>query len=199
MTEKEQEELRKKWSALFFGVRRSIRYHTYRRKFFDTLGVWTNFLTIVGGSGAVVAAVQSNKVMGMIFGSVAGAIAAFDLVLGFSIRARDHHDLCKSFSELEREMTTADNSRSHELYAKFRNRRLEIQEGEPPILRVLNNYCHNELCRASGKEAHNVTLSFWQELFKQWFDFRPSTMVTFEQREAKKLPQPPSISPAAPA
>jgi hypothetical protein len=182
------EKIKDEWSNLLFGVRRTIRYHGRRRKFFDSLSVWTNFLTIVCGGGAVVAAIKTETTIAAFAGGLAGVLAAFDLVVGFSTRARDHHDLCKEFSRLEREITAS--SVTAENLANLTNKRLEIEDDEPPTLRVLNNYCHNELCRAMGEDKLDyVKIGIAQSCCKQFFDFLPSTMEKHRDIEERKAKQ----------
>ena len=195
MTPEEQkasDRIRQGWSDLIFGVRRSIRYHTRRRKFFDALSVWADFLIIISGGTAVAFAVGEAKKSKatVILGAIIAVVGTLDLVIGFSTKARDYHDLVKEFSALEREMTAAGDAKTKENLAKFKNRRLEIEEEEPPILRVLNNYCHNELCRATDKDdKYFIKISWYQSLFKQWFDLFPSTMKSkakiAEEQQAK--------------
>jgi hypothetical protein len=185
----EAEKINAKWSALLFGVRRSIRYHTRRRKFFDGLSGWGDFLTIITGGTVVAFAAGEAKhtALTAILGAAIAIISALDLVIGFSTKARDYHDLVKEFSELEREMTASDDKRTKENLAAFTNKRLAIEEDEPPILCVLNNSCHNDLCRALGKDSkYYVDIKWYQSWFKQWFDVLPSKMVTHEEGMAKK-------------
>jgi hypothetical protein len=194
----DQELTKTKWSDLLFGVRRSIRYHSRRRKFFDALKVWADFLIIVSG-GTVVAFASADepkhKISTLIVGAVIAVIGSFDLVIGFSTKARDYHDLVKAFSALEREMTAVSDKKTSEDLKRFTNRRLEIEEEEPTILRVLNNYCHNELCRATGKEhEYHVEIGIFQTCFKQWFDWMPARMKTHGEiaklKEAKAKAKP---------
>ena len=190
---KAADKVNQKWSDLLFGVRRSIRYNTRRRKFFDAFSVWADFLIIISGGtafGFAIGEPQKNIWTIALSGGVA-LIGTLDLVIGFKNKARDYHDLAKDFSALEREMTSASNSKTPENLAKFRNRRLEIQEEEPPILRVLNNYCHNELCRATDQDhKYYVRIFFFQSWLKQWCDAFPSTMKTYgridEEKEKKR-------------
>src|SRR5205807_849768 len=107
-----EEAQKEKWNDLLFAVRRSIRYHSYRRRFFERLSVWADFLVIISG-GTVVGfsafAIESSQPyyhwLTVFFGGIIANIGTFDLVIGFSTSARDHHDLAKDFSRLEREMT----------------------------------------------------------------------------------------------
>lgn len=191
----DETKLKEKWNDLLFGVRRSVRYHTHRRKFFDKLKVWADFLVIVSGGtvvGLATAEVKNAWTIG--FGAFIGIIGSFDLVVGFSGRARDHHDLAKEFSELEREMTAVDERTEKEL-KRLTNRRLQIEEEEPPILQVLNCYCHNELVKALGHpEAQRTGITFLQSVFKQWFDWFPASL----EKTIDKCPPPSSVGGVAP-
>src|ERR1700722_12676848 len=94
--------IKEKWSDLLFGVRRSIRYHTHRRKFFDKLSVWSDFLIIISG-GTVVGFASAGEMAShhrawtIIFGAIIAIIGSFDLVIGFSNKSRDYHDLARAF------------------------------------------------------------------------------------------------------
>lgn len=176
----DDKKLKEEWNDLLFGVRRSVRYHTHRRKFFDRLGVWADFLVIVSGGSVVsfVVAGENHSLGAVIFGALTAIIGSFDLVIGFSSSARDHHDLARDFSELERHMTAASGTKTEKELIKFTNRRLEIEEEEPPILQVLNCYCHNELIKAHGyKDSELTRITFLQSFFKQWFDLFPTELV----------------------
>jgi|ERR1039458_224567 hypothetical protein len=203
-----EDKTKERWSDLIFGVRRSIRYHNFRRKFFDSLSVWADFLIIIsaGTAGAFAIGEPTKSTLTIILSGAIAIIGTLDLVIGFKTKARDYHDLVKDFSALEREMTAASDNKTKENLAKFKNKRLEIQEEEPPILRVLNNYCHNELCRATDKDhKYYVRIFFFQSWLKQWFDVFPSTMKSYgsiEEAKAKKqaaraaLRNSPTASPA---
>ena len=49
------------------------------------------------------------------------------------------------------------------------DRRLDIERQEPPVLRVLDTLCYNELVRAMGY-GEQVRVGFWQRLFANFFD-----------------------------
>ena len=157
------------WQALLFGVRRSIRYHNHRRKFFDALSVWTDFLTIISGGAVVFFATADKGGPTAVFGGVASLLAALDLVIGFSIKSRDHFDLSRQFSRLEQAMTLIGDAPSETQLKENINLRLEIELSEPPIKRTLDAYCHNELICAMGyAETEKVELTFPQLFLKQF-------------------------------
>ena len=170
-----ESDLKGSWAILLFGVRRSVRYHNYRRQFFDTLSTWTDFLTIISGGAVVGFAAgtgQTQTVATVVFGALAGLLAALDLVLGFSIKARDHSDLSKRFTRLEQEMTEIGDSPTEGQLHKINTTRLEIESEEPPVKRLLDVWCHNELVRALGHpRSEAYVLGFWQRTFKQFFSF----------------------------
>ena len=104
-----------------------------------------------------------------IFGGVASMLAALDLVIGFSIKSRDHFDLSRQFSRLEQEMTLIGDLPSETQLKEKASLRLEIELNEPPIKRTLDVYCHNELICAMGcAESEKVELTFIQRFLKQF-------------------------------
>jgi hypothetical protein len=160
------------WHNLKFSVRRSIRYHTRRRMFFDSLYKWTQVLCLISGS-ATVAIVTSNYMDGALtiwFAATVAVFSALNLVFGFAGSARLHSDLAQKFSDLEKKITL-DGNKSITSINTFTTERLDIETGEPPTLRVLDMICHNELCRAMGYgEETMAKISFFQRLCAQFFD-----------------------------
>ncbi len=55
--------------------------------------------------------------------------------------------------------------------------RLEIEADEPPIKRVLDTLCHNELARAIGEPSQEKPVRFLQRLFANFFDFRADRLT----------------------
>lgn len=139
--------------ALLFGIRRSVRYHRARERFFDGLGMLVSGLGVLGGSTAIATLLAQLKspMASLVASAVVTASSALGLVVGTSARARRHSDLARSFVDLERAIVLAREIGGDEL-ASFEARRLEIEAGEPPILRTLDLLCHNELARSMGRE-----------------------------------------------
>ena len=140
---------------LLFGVRRSVRYHARRERFYDSFHQVVVFMALVFGSTTLAA-----------FGAALGAgwplwlkllpaalttlFSALDLVVGSVRKARRHADLVRQFTELERQLEAGREAPSAALLAEVTDRRLQIEATEPPVLRVLDTLCHNELLRAMG-------------------------------------------------
>lgn len=158
--------------ALLFGVRRSARYHLRRRRFFELWHATTNFVGILSGSAAVVAAVKEFSVVAAWLGVIVAFASAFDLVIGTAEMARKHSDLAARFILLEKEIVLAGDPTEANLRTHTAQR-LKIEADEPPILRTLDRLCHNELCRAMGEPSEN---------FKRipWYQKRLAQFISFE-------------------
>lgn len=159
--------------SLMFDIRRSVRYHNRRRSFFDRWGIITNAMSVIFGSATIYAVFQDNglKLLAVISAALVTLFSTVDLVVGTNKMGRLHSDLTRRFNELEREMTQAGDFNEAQLRT-FISKRLEIEADEPPILRVLDSICHNELMRAMGHEKSELLKIGWlQRLLSQFFDF----------------------------
>ncbi len=156
---------------LLFGVRRSIRYHARRRSFFDRYDLFTNAVAVIFGSATIYAVFSSiSKEWAVAAAAVVTVFSSINLVVGSSKMARLHEDLCRRFINLEKRMVEAPPQSAAEL-ATFVASRLEIEGDEPPILKVLDSICHNELMRAMGyKKEGMLRIGYVQRFFAQFFD-----------------------------
>lgn len=186
------EELKKEWRDQLFAIRRSIRYHIYRRAFFDRFGNFTTFLTIASGGGVLIASGGTPDSFWTTFcGAAAALFGTIDLVLGFALKARDHSDLAKRFSCVEQEMIRIGNVPNAKNLADITCSRLEIENDESPIYRVLDATCHNELVRSYGySKDQRVKIGWFKKRLQQFFLFSDSDF------ESEKSDQLPATSPA---
>lgn len=157
---------------LLFGVRRSTRYHMRRRRFFELWHAITNFIGIATGSAAVAAVVGAYPGWAGSLGAMVAVASALDLVIGTAEMARKHSDLAARFVLLERELVLAGDP-TEENVRMFTAKRLEIEAGEPPILRALDRLCYNELCRAMGEPASSFK---HVPLYQKWL----AQLISFE-------------------
>lgn len=105
-------------------------------------------------------------------------LSAADLVLGSSRKAWLHSDLARKFFDLEREIEKSRGDVTEALIVEMKDRRLAIEADEPPILRVLDTLCHNELMRAMGyPRDQQIPVGFWQRLFASFFDLQEHKLV----------------------
>lgn len=148
---------RERTADLLFGVRRSVRYHLHRRRWFDRVHRLIQTVTLAASSAAVAALLGA-------WGWEAYAAAA--VVAGPDRRAREHGDLAREFIGLEREMTLGRCDPGW--LAEWTARRLEIEAAEPPVLDAI---CHDELIRAGGYDAaHRSNVSWLQRTLADVID-----------------------------
>ncbi|MBF0436748.1 MAG: hypothetical protein HQL77_15435 [Magnetococcales bacterium] len=163
--------------SLLFGVRRSVRYHNRRRMFFDRWRVTTSAISVVFGSAAIVSiSGMSNTRIATFSAVIVTLFSAVDLVVGTAKAARDHADLARRFISLEQEINNSP-AIDQESLIRLTNTRLDIEKDEPPVLRVLDTLCHNEMLRSMGfgKEKF-IKVGLFQRIFSQFFDFREDSL-----------------------
>ena len=156
---------------LLFGVRRSIRYHNRRILFYDRIHKMATAFALLSGSATVISVLgELGSSWTTFFALIVVIFSAIDLVVGPDKAARMHNELARKFFKLEKSIITEKNI-TEETLAYFKSERLDIEMNEPPIKKVLDSICHNELCRAMGLEKHSVKIKWYQRVFCQLFDF----------------------------
>ena len=171
-TEKRATDPTSPWDDLLFGVRRSVRYHMRRQRFFERWHLVTSAIAVIFGS-ATVTMLLTDLGRWWIAGAavIITVFSAVDLVVGTSKAARLHNDLARRFISLEKEITTVADATDEDV-RRFTSGRLEIEADEPPILRVLDALCHNELMRAMGyPEAKMAQVGPLQRALAQFLDW----------------------------
>ena len=160
-----------------FGVRRSVRYHLRRRGFFERvrgaaiLGIAASAMAALGWAPVAAAAIL--------------ALALLGLAADSTRKARRHGDLARRFIALERRLVEIGAAPTRAALVESIRERLDIEADEPPIRRILDTLCHNELWRAMGyPESEMVPVSFLQRLFANYFDFRFDAAVPSRKVEA---------------
>ena len=167
---------------LLFGVRRSVRYHSRRQKFFQNCHTLLMIFTMVAASLTFAANYPSSTLAeswpDWIMHWLPALIALFaivDVVIGFSNKAWRHGDFMRGFNDLQCEMEALHlkGNASADDVARLTKERLRIEADEPPVLHVLNTICHNELMRAMGyRQDEMVKITFFQRLLAPFFDWR---------------------------
>ena len=158
---------------LLFAVRRSVRYHMRRQRFFDRLERIGALASLAAGSSTIVALLASVDERLVLAAAAATALAGASAVIFTpGLRARQHNDLAREFIGLEQDMVRAADVTPERL-AELTARRLKIEAAEPPILRVLDAMCHNELLTAlGGDEGQRASVTRLQRWLANWADFR---------------------------
>jgi len=159
------------WYGLQFDVRRSIRYHQRRRRFFDGVDTLANMLSVIFGSAVIYGILAANfQALALASAALVTVVATINLVVGSNRKAWLHADLARRFVELERQLLAEPDAQA---LRQARAVRLAIEADEPPILRVLDSLCHNEVLRAQGQDTHSVgPISGWQRLLAHVFDWQ---------------------------
>ena len=184
-----------------FGVRKSVRYHQRRRAFFEWIHTSTSALQMIAGSSAIVSWVSKCEELGIGLAAVAALLAAFDVVVGTSRRSTAHASLSQRFVQLEREMVPFEHDRQipTEIATGFRQRRLEIEESEPPKLRVIDILCHNEL--VAGVQMYHHWSSYpvcWaRRVVGQFVDIEVEKILA-NPKKPEEVDRPPDAGAAPP-
>ena len=134
--------------ALLFSIRRSVRYHHRRQRFFDNVHHWKTALALLAGSATMVTLLPHvDTRLPLAFAALVTVLSTLDLVWGTTLKARLHTDLARRFLELERTITLTKDPTEADLRT-WAAQRLLIKAEEPPVLRVLTLLCHNEVLLA---------------------------------------------------
>ena len=98
---------------------------------------------------------------------------AHELVFGTARAARRHDGLARDFVALKQDLLRARPELTPESLVEFQTRRLDIEATEPPVYRVLDATCHDELVTALGYGAeHRTNVTRVQRLLRNFVDFR---------------------------
>lgn len=157
--------------GLLFDVRRSIRYHDRRRAFFERLHQITGGLTVLLAGSVLFDLARPGETPAWLsaLAVVAALLSAWDIVVGYASKAGAHRELRQRFGALEMAILSGDLGDS--TWNEHRLARLRIEQDEPPVYRVLDMLCHNELLRAEGvgDAAHWAKVSAWQKATRHIF------------------------------
>lgn len=153
--------------ALYFDVRRAIRYHDRRRAFFERMHQLTGVLTVLLAGSVLfdIARPGDNPAWLLALAAIAAILSAWDIVIGYAGRAGQHRDLKARFAALEIAIVASNADAS--TWQAHHTERLRIEQDEPPIYRALDLLCHNELMRADGHPSdspHLASVPLYQRL-----------------------------------
>ena len=169
--------------STLFGVRKSIRYHQRRRAFFEAAHTVAVTIQVIAGSSAVASVMGDIDHLAIGFAAFAAVLAAVDLSFGLSRRATVHAGLAQQFAQLEREMVPhePDENVDDATATRFRQRRLEIEESEPPKLRAIDILCHNELVTSTYRHEKIYPVDRWRRWIGHVWDFEVDDILANPQ------------------
>ena len=165
------------YEEMLFAVRRSVRYHRHRERFLDRIHHLGALLTAFSGSAtfaALLAELPARWTWVRLFAAALTAFAsATEVVFGPARAARRHDSLAVSFLALEKDLLRAGASLTPETLVELQSRRLDIEATEPPVYRVLDAICHDELVTALGIDpSQRTNVTRWQRLWRHFIDVR---------------------------
>ena len=141
---------------LLFAIRRSIRYHMRRCRFFDSASRATSGASLIFGSSTLFLLLYDKGPSWLaILPALVGAASIIALVCETPRMARLHSELARRFIELEQKMMLAESPDESDL-RQFKARKLAIEVDEPPIHRVLDLLCRNEMILAEGHDESQL-------------------------------------------
>ena len=186
-------DIRAKYHYLLFDVRRSIRYHQRRRRYFDARSRITNATPIILGSTVVASSfinVIGKESLSIALALVAGFVI-WDMVSGTVMMARLHWDLARRFIALEKHLVGLKEPKEEHVI-EATGMYLDIEADEPPVLRVLNLLCFNEVVLGEGYPVTELyDVPFRKRLIAQLFNVDDSSIckVTNKDQPDPRIPQ----------
>ncbi len=173
---------------LLFSIRKSIRYHNARRRFYERSHNLTAALCVTFGMATTLAVLfEAGTYWTAGAAAVVTLAAAFDLVVGTTGKVHLHHDLSRRFIGLERLVIQKVHPNALEL-RHWEAERLTIQADEPPVLQVLDTIVGNELLQAYGADATQLLPVRW---YQRWtahvLDVHTHRLVERRPQDAETL------------
>ena len=152
-----------------FDVAKSMRYHAYRRSFFDRLDKLVKVASIgTGGATFLFLASSQETWWATVCALLVTSLTAFDTIIGFGNVARAHDKLYRDFTLLAREIARTTELSEAKL-AEWAERRLEIEMEEPGTMDWLERVCSREEAVARGAEVNDAwNLPRWKVRLSQF-------------------------------
>lgn len=174
---------RKLYGDEMFHVRRSVKYHDRRKRFFESVMSFALFLGFVAGPSFVLIGMYTDgsaPIQGQEDTAVAVAdwvkyvpaivtsiVTGWALLAKANIKANLHDRLRSDYIRLRQEMERAKTDCTEQDVARFTATRTAIEDGEPPVKRVVDAICHNEVCLSLG--VRKITSYVKVQPWHRWF------------------------------
>ena len=144
-----QGDVQEKFKDLLFHVICSVKYHSRRRRFHESINNVVLFWAFLYSASTISSLLD---VIGVAYGSLTAIVTS--VLLGITLvgrvgaKANDHNDLKRRFIRLQQSMERGREKMDETKIAKWRQKRLEIESDEPPINRVVHAQCYNEVLKS---------------------------------------------------
>lgn len=156
--------------ALAMRAYRNARYHEDRQAWYDALSKWSNFLTILFGSGAFAAAIGSSGGWAAVGGAATAIIGAAQLVFDFGVKARMHGELRRGFA-----LIAAEAAEPNAEASKLNVAMVRLYADEPETYHAVNALAYNAAQKAFGRpDSTLIKVSRKAARLRHWRRFEPS-------------------------
>lgn len=182
----------KDFNDLDFGIRKSIRYHVLREKFFTRIHDGAMFVSFLSGTASVA---TLSEMIPLSPPWSLGASGFITLVIGVVLvfRLTDkialHRELRRDFVLLQKNLVKSRHGSAEELkkvVQEITEERLSIELREPPVLHILNVMCHNEVMRSDRRYENKPyrPITWTQRKLSQFTDWKwdPEKMGASKQQ-----------------
>lgn len=157
-------ELTKEFEDLKFAFTRSQIYYEKRATFWSAVSVTSQVAELLLSSSAFVAAVSGFPSVIAAVTLVSSLIGVLALAFKSTSRMRRCFAQRNAFSDLMKMLPVDPADGTKELLREIRDKRLDVEKNDDPILECLDAICHNKACISIGLEPE-ARLSW----FESWF------------------------------
>lgn len=167
--------VKEKFDTELFHVRRSVKYHEHRQRFFEKVQNAAMLGSFVGSVSFIALVVYfsfaeekgpSVVMLGVVPGLITAMATAFSLLSKAGEKSNLHNTLKTRFIRLRQEMER-NRKCTGEQVAEWTAQRLDIEVDELPINRVVDAICHNAVVQSMGIEDSTdyVRVTGWHRFF----------------------------------
>ncbi|OXD33820.1 hypothetical protein [Vibrio parahaemolyticus] len=150
---------------LVWNTRLGIRYHLYAQSHYQKLAKFVTIFTLFASSAAFAVVLNKNENLAAALALIAAFLQIFDLVIDTKSKATTHSTLRQKYLQLEVSLQRYDRLTIEDA-DQFNRTRASIELEEPPLIRSLMTYVHNEQVRVEWGEnsERQVKLDWWTSL-----------------------------------
>ena len=163
MCKKEQSDL---WHwELVWNTKLAIRYHMYAQSMYQKIGKYVTVVTLLSSSAALAVIIKQHEFAATFLTICAAVSQILDLVVDTKAKAILHATLRQRYLQLEVDLSKVEDPSKFDKHV-FVQQRATIESEEPPLIKHLMSYCHNEQCRVEDGEdsTSQVKLSIMTRL-----------------------------------
>ncbi|WMN58155.1 hypothetical protein NI390_17900 [Vibrio fluvialis] len=154
-----------RWWKLMWNTRLGIRYHMYAQSLYQKIAKFITIITLAVSSAAFTVVLNKNENLALTFTLMAALLQILDLVIDTKSKATLHSTLRQKYLQIEVLLQEHDSLTKKEAHI-FNQTRAAIELEEPPLIKHLMTYCHNEQARVEYGENSDkqVPIGCWTRL-----------------------------------